>query len=179
MEEREKIIQVLTHAVEQGSKSKYYGVRFYRLHDSTVVEFERELKKELKEKKQLFKRLDEKSNTYIIILAVAKSALDKLKNGDFDKTSAELINLFLSLQSVFRNNLKFVEFKESDGNHINNNIPIEETDEEKEKRLKLLVKKHRQVKYLPEGVTAKVKRKKKQQEEEKQELFSGASELEF
>lgn len=85
MTEREKIVQVLTHAVEQGSRSKYYGVRFYKVHESTVKEFEKELRKELRIKIELFEKVDDKSNTYNIILSTAKIALDKLKEGDFEK----------------------------------------------------------------------------------------------
>lgn len=177
MTEREKIIQVLTHAVELGSKSKYYGIRFYMVHDSTVVEFERGLKKELKAKKELFKKVPDKSYTYKIILNFAKSSLEKLKKGDFDKTSSELINIFLSLQSVFSNDLEFVECKEYE--KIIEEVINTESEEDKQKRLKILKRKIRDVKYLEEGVTAKIKRKKKEKDIEKQEMFSNANELDL
>lgn len=179
MTERETILQVLTHAIELGVRSKYDGVRFYKLHDSTIVEFEKELKKELKQKKELFKRLDEKSNTYNIILSTAKLSLDKLRVGDFDKTSAELINLFLSLQSVFKNKLQFIECKQQEDVLVKQVIENKETEEEKLKRLKISKRKIREVIYLEPGVTADKKRKKTEKETERKEMFSNASDLNF
>lgn len=56
----------------------------------------------IKDKKQLFKRVDQRSYTYNRILQVAKLALRKLQDdGEYNYYSAELICRFVQLEEIF------------------------------------------------------------------------------
>lgn len=171
--ERETIIKVLHHCLNQGTYVKFDKVRFWFSNNQpTNEEFEKRLRKEIEEKIKLYEGVPDDSQTYRIIYIHAKLSLRSLQDkGNFNVDCAELINIFLELEPIFVNKLKVVGSKVIEDSF---NKVTEEIKEE----IKLQPVSSVEV-VLEEGVTGKDMIKNKQKAEEFQETLSIVQDLDL
>lgn len=170
--ERETIIKVLQICLDQGVFVKYDKVRFWFSNNQpTNEEFEKRLRKEIGEKIKLYAGVPDNSLTYSIIYAHAKLALKSLQDkGNFNTSCAELINIFLELETVFINNLKVIGSKVIEEKVKKQLYKIDEVELKPASDKEIIVM---------EGLTGKDIIKNKKKEEEFQEALSEVKDLDL
>lgn len=142
MHEKQNIIIVLLEAVRISQKFKFRGIRMSsRIENLKQSQILPELKIQIERKIELFKNMPQDCESYKHILKNARIALHQLKDHDYNLASYELINDFLSIESIFVNDLKFVGIRE-----------YEKIEKQKEIKICQKISSNGKIKYLKTGI---------------------------
>lgn len=114
MTEKDKIIAILYEAIRVARDYRFRGIRLStRIANMKLQEIPEQLRLKIDEKAELFySGMPEDCLSYKYILDKARKCLQPLKERDYTFEAQELINNFLAIETVFKNDLTFVGIRE-------------------------------------------------------------------
>ena len=174
-DERDLILLIIDESVRIGRNCDF---NYSLINDINHLAIQRTtyIEKTVKQKKELFAKLDQRSYTYSRILNTAKLALRTLQDdGVYNYYSAELLYKFIQLEEIFgeRNlksvGVKYIEDEQRVINQKKSNLvqPVVQVDEDGEPV------------YIPQGISGKKLDRYKKKLHEQEETSSMLKEMNF
>lgn len=156
---KEKLELVVRECFKKAKEKRFIELNFVFPKGKSENKF-------LNQKIELFKNLDEYSQTFLSIHTRAKVALREFQNNEFDGAYLELLRLILTLpDSINKKGLKSVNVSEK-MDRVNESLPtVKSTKLQNSPGLR------KNTKLVKEGLTgAKITKQKKKEEQELEEL---------